>query len=140
MSDSTPQAGVLSGIEQVPPSSLFLHPISGLSTLSDALSAGVLGSIWSGATGTIDPWTKSKMVSDQATALQNAGMNANAAQSQAESDVTNSLQASGADPGQIPGYWADIGTVLTWALVAGVLYLLAQVFIVGKAWEDVLSP
>ena len=111
-----------------------------LKTLSDALSASTVGILWSAATGTVDPWTKDQQIADQAAAYTRAGMDSERAKTQAESDVTNALSAAGADPSQVPEYMKQLGDLLVLALIVGVIYLGAQVFIVGKAWKEALSP
>ena len=146
MSNGTPsEAGLLSGLRDIDLGSFFggMTPGGGFQTfktLSDALSAGTVGVLWSGVTGTVDPWSKAGQISEQAAAYTRAGMDPRSAEAQAESDVTNALRAAGADPEQIPDYMKQLGDLLTIALILGVIYLGAQVFIVGKAWKEVLSP
>lgn len=118
----------------------FDLPLALYDAAHNAVASSTMGVIYQAAWGKIDPWTKEKMVADQAVALQQAGMNSDAAKAQASADVTSALQAAGADPEQIPEYWKTLGDLLTLAIIAGVVYLLAQVFIVGKAWKEVLSP
>jgi len=118
----------------------FDLPLALYDAAHNTVASSSVGVIYQAATGMIDPWTKDALIARETADLMQAGMEASAARSQAESDVTNALIAAGADPSQEPDYWKSFGDLLTLALIVGVIYLAAQVFIVGKAWKDVLSP
>lgn len=110
------------------------------------IAAATAGVLWSARFGGVDPWTKENMVIDQQAALllaSGGGIPEEQARFQAESSVTATLKAANADPsqaGESEDLLKTLGTLLTLALVVGALYLAAQVFIVGKAWKEVLSP
>jgi hypothetical protein len=94
------------------------------------LAAHTIGVLWSGGSGTVDPWSKEKLIEDETNSLIAGGMDPQSARAQAESDITGSLKASGADPsqantvGRISGQLAQIGN---WLLIAGLIVVAIEV-------------
>lgn len=105
----------------------------------DSVLGNTIGTIWRGATGTVDPWTKAGMIEDQAKAQIQAGGNPDLANQQAQSDVTSALKADKADPSDAQnGLGASLNSAKNYIIVGVVIvvgvYLYGQ-YLGGKRAE-----
>ncbi len=96
--------------------------------------SGSLGFIWRAATGTVDPWTKQILVSDQTAGVTRAGGDPGAAQIQAHNDVTNILTQAGADPSQVINFdiLQSLGEVLMVGTIVVVVYVIYKAITLGE--------
>jgi hypothetical protein len=103
------------------------------SWLYDLFSAPT-SSLWTAVTGTVSPAAKASGVAGTASGLQQAGLSASNAQAQAQQIWDSQLQAAGADPSQagLPEWMASFQTILTVALIAGLLYFVIMIFVLKK--------
>lgn len=94
---------------------------------ADSLKSLTLGTLWSAATGTVDPWKKTDIIQQEQDGLIQASggsISANDAYAIAYSDVTGTLQSANADPSQVQGFdlLFSAGDILFIALIAVVGY------------------
>jgi len=110
------------------------------------LAGNTVGLIWSGRYGGVDPWTKANLAADRAIDIVRStygAMSFDEALLQAQAETTSLLRAQNADPsqaGENEDALKTLGDVLIVVAIIGVIYLGAQVFIVGKAWKEALHP